>query len=95
VQQPKRDFLAAGEHAKRWANGSATPTGLSPTRSRRSRSASVGKIALPALSVASAIYERLPDDVRLWRLGRDFSTVLAERPMLTAAFGLSASEEAR
>jgi hypothetical protein len=88
----KRDFLAAGQHAKRWAE-----------RIRKTDSSlavQLAEIAVrcgwedqPArtLSVASAIYGRLPDEVRLWRLGRDFSTVSVERPMLNAAFSLPAS----
>ncbi|MGH7785664.1 MAG: HIT domain-containing protein [Candidatus Binatia bacterium] len=85
----KRDFLAAGQHATRWVEriGAAdgAHTGQLAEIARR-----VGWEDPPtrALNAGRAIYGRLPDEVRLWRTGRDFSTVLEERPLLNAAFGL-------
>ena len=78
----KRDHLAATEHVKRW------------TARSRDQATDLETIAndvawthdpIRSLSVARAIYLRLPDAIQLWRARRDF--VPADRTSLAAALG--------
>ena len=74
----KRDFLAAGGHVERWVArfaDASRASQLSDIASRRRWD----RHPMRTLGVARAIYARLPDDVRLWRLQQQFSTVAEDR----------------
>src|SRR4051812_43961689 len=77
----KRDFLAAVEHVQRWVARFDGPTGQG-----------LGEIATALMwdrhpdqtrSASRAIYLRLPDSAKLWRVGREFVDV--EHRLLVAA----------
>lgn len=77
----KRDFLASGEHVARWvaritAAASASRLGEIAARARWDRD------PRRTLGAARHIYRRLPEDVRLWRRPRLFTTVLEDWPTL-------------
>lgn len=72
----KRDHLAAAEHVESWS---------ARIRDRRSDLEQIASSALwdsspeRILSVARAIYLRLPEDARLWRIQREFTDVDRDR----------------
>ncbi|MEO7331598.1 MAG: HNH endonuclease domain-containing protein [Minicystis sp.] len=65
----KSDFLAAAEHVERWRERSVQHEGALADLARQHRWESRPE---RTLSVARAIYGMLPDDAKLWRLGREF-----------------------
>lgn len=84
--QHKRDFLAAGEHAQRWVERIDDRGPLGRQLADLARRTNWEDHSLRTLNAAAAIYRRLPDGVRLWRRGREFSSVAADRALLAAAF---------
>lgn len=74
----KRDFLASGDHVAHWIErfselGHAGQLADIASQRRWDRH------PMRTLGVARAIYARLPDDVRLWRFQRQFSSVADDR----------------
>ncbi len=65
----KRDFLAAAEHVERWR---ARSLGRGADLAEIARRASWEQSPERTVSVARAIYQKLPDDTLLWRLEDEF-----------------------
>jgi hypothetical protein len=90
----KRDHLAASEHVVAWVARFTEPAmgrELDTVAARHRWDANAGR----TLSVGRAVYLRLPDDARLWRVGDEF--VPPDLDLLTEVLGgarrLAAAEE--
>lgn len=68
----KSSSLAAAEHLTRWARRFAADSGEYAQLSELAQRTSWDRHAVQSLSVARAIYLRLPDDARLWLRDREF-----------------------
>jgi hypothetical protein len=77
----KRDHLAAPDHLARWLERSQQQASDLEAIAQR---AAWDRHPERSRGVARSIYLRLPEDVRLWRLGREF--VLADRSRLVELF---------
>lgn len=85
--EAKRAHLAAAEHVSRWRERFVRGTTLAHELESVATTARWDRHPDRTLSVARAIYLRLPPDAKLWRLGRDFVDV--DRTTLVAALGMS------
>lgn len=81
----KRDYLAAAEHVERWR---ARARGHSADLAEIARLARWEQEPERTVSVARAIYQKLPDDTLLWRLDDDF--VAFDRGRIRTALGAAA-----
>lgn len=72
----KRDFLAAGEHVERWVERTRTLDHQLETIARQAR---WRRDRERTLSVARAIYLRLPGSARLWLKGPEFAPFERDR----------------
>ena len=72
----KRDHLAAADHVARWVErGDVRQADLEMIAQRKSWESYPQR----SRSVARSIYLRLPEDVRLWRMAREFVPLDRER----------------
>lgn len=77
----KRDFLAAAEHVERWSERFL----LSSDLDQIAQKSAWERAPERTRSVARALYLQLPADVRLWRHGREFAEVAAQRNAIRSA----------
>jgi len=83
----KRDFLAAGEHVRRWRERFSDSDGsVSSQLAEVASRASWDRHPARTTNVARAIYLALPGDVKLWVRKREFVPVDVERVALVRAF---------
>ena len=68
----KSSSLAATEHLVRWAQRFAEDSSVYAQLADLAQRTAWDRHAVRSLSVARAIYLRLPDDARLWLRGREF-----------------------
>jgi hypothetical protein len=82
----KRDFLAAADHVEHWRARSLHHADELQVMAEQAR---WERAPERTVSVARAIYQKLPDDARLWRLKDEF--VGFDRSRITAALSAQAS----
>jgi len=79
----KSDFLAATVHVDHWRARTRSGSPMSAELDRLAEAIGWTRHPERTLSVARALYLRLPEDARLWLRGEEFVT--ADRPALEAA----------
>ena len=83
----KRDFIAAAEHVGNWVDRFRAASETARQLTSIASTAEWERHAERTLSVARAIYLRLPSDARLWRLRREFVPV--DRPAVVRYLSLA------
>lgn len=78
----KRDFLTASAHVKRWCHRRKVQANALQDLARDFRWESP---APRSQAVALALYQQLPDDARVWRLGSEFARYEEDREQVLTA----------
>jgi len=79
----KRDFLAATEHVLRWADRNRHDTHRAEALKHIAHHASLETQPAETLGATRAIYLRLPEQARLWKIRKEF--IAPDRPSLIEA----------